>query len=167
MKASNAASASLLVSAIQISCNDRLAFGCWLFGSLLRTLTESQPLQRHLQGRHSASARAPARPHSRQQPVAAAGADARPRNSPRSFAGTDRLDIREGNSSAGSDAALRETRPAGSSDSRPACQLGEGSNRYSFPRPAPVAGRAGAQARLNRVGRAVRRLRGRDCGIER
>src|SRR5690242_21008284 len=38
MKASNAASASLLVSAIQISCNDRLAFGCWLFGSLLRTL---------------------------------------------------------------------------------------------------------------------------------
>src|SRR5882672_8800123 len=38
MKASNAASASLLVSAIQISCSDRLAFGCWLFGSLLRTL---------------------------------------------------------------------------------------------------------------------------------
>src|SRR3954451_17280902 len=38
MKASNAASASLLVSAIQISCKDRLAFGCWLFGSLLRTL---------------------------------------------------------------------------------------------------------------------------------
>src|SRR5438270_7414030 len=38
MKASNAASASLFVSAIQISCNDRLAFGCWLFGSLLRTL---------------------------------------------------------------------------------------------------------------------------------
>src|SRR4051812_20480260 len=30
--------ATLLVSAIQISCNDRLAFGCWLFGSLLRTL---------------------------------------------------------------------------------------------------------------------------------
>src|SRR6266851_2179366 len=38
MKASNAASASLLVSAIQISCSDRLAFGCWLFGNLLRTL---------------------------------------------------------------------------------------------------------------------------------
>src|SRR6478609_4762242 len=38
MKASNAISASALVSAIQISCNDRLAFGCWLFGSLLRTL---------------------------------------------------------------------------------------------------------------------------------
>src|SRR5205085_8354990 len=38
MKASNAASATLLVSAIQISCNDRLAFGCWLFGSLFRTL---------------------------------------------------------------------------------------------------------------------------------
>src|SRR5213079_2582569 len=38
MKASNAASASLLVSAIQISCNARLAFGCWPFGSLLRTL---------------------------------------------------------------------------------------------------------------------------------
>src|SRR3954466_10724023 len=30
MKASNAASASLLVSAIQISCSDRSAFGCWL-----------------------------------------------------------------------------------------------------------------------------------------
>src|SRR4051794_15862859 len=28
----------LRVSAIQISCNDRLAFGCWLFGSLLRML---------------------------------------------------------------------------------------------------------------------------------
>src|SRR5882762_10051054 len=38
MKASKAALASLLVSAIQISCNDRLAFGCWLFGSLLRML---------------------------------------------------------------------------------------------------------------------------------
>src|SRR5216110_891409 len=38
MKASNASSASLLVSAIQISCSDRLAFGCWLFGSLLRML---------------------------------------------------------------------------------------------------------------------------------
>src|SRR3954466_8291306 len=38
MKASNAAPASLPASAIQISCNDRLAFGCWLFGSLLRTL---------------------------------------------------------------------------------------------------------------------------------
>jgi len=34
----SAASASLLVSAIQISCNDRLALGCWLVGSLLRTL---------------------------------------------------------------------------------------------------------------------------------
>src|SRR5262249_4205667 len=38
MKASKAASASFLVSAIQISCSARLAFGCWLFGSLLRTL---------------------------------------------------------------------------------------------------------------------------------
>src|SRR5438552_3382852 len=38
MKASYAASARLLVSAIQISCSDRLAFVCWLFGSLLRTL---------------------------------------------------------------------------------------------------------------------------------
>src|SRR6266436_4271756 len=37
-KASNAASASFLVSAIQISCSARLAFDCWLFGSLLRTL---------------------------------------------------------------------------------------------------------------------------------
>src|SRR6478672_11146931 len=37
-KASNASSASFLVSAIQISCSARLAFDCWLFGSLLRTL---------------------------------------------------------------------------------------------------------------------------------
>src|SRR5258708_23538853 len=29
---------SFLVSAIQISCSARLAFDCWLFGSLLRTL---------------------------------------------------------------------------------------------------------------------------------
>src|SRR6195256_1968146 len=33
MKASNASSAAALVSAIQISCNARLAFGCWLFGN--------------------------------------------------------------------------------------------------------------------------------------
>src|SRR2546429_6740115 len=38
MKASNATSASFLVSAIQISCSARLAFACWLLGSLLRTL---------------------------------------------------------------------------------------------------------------------------------
>src|SRR5467141_4647155 len=38
MKASNASSATALVSAIQISCNARLAFGCWLFGSLASTL---------------------------------------------------------------------------------------------------------------------------------
>src|SRR6267378_289644 len=38
MKASNASSAAALVSAIQISCNARLAFGCWLFGSLASTL---------------------------------------------------------------------------------------------------------------------------------
>src|ERR1700738_4800030 len=38
MKASNASSASLLVSAIQISCSARFAFDCWLFGSLLSTL---------------------------------------------------------------------------------------------------------------------------------
>src|SRR5947207_11187086 len=37
-KASKAASASFLVAAIQISCSARLAFDCWLFGSLLRTL---------------------------------------------------------------------------------------------------------------------------------
>jgi hypothetical protein len=36
MKASNAASASLLVSAIQISCNDRLAFG-WSYRQILVT----------------------------------------------------------------------------------------------------------------------------------
>ena len=28
----------VLVSPIQVSCSARLAFGCWLFGSLLRTL---------------------------------------------------------------------------------------------------------------------------------
>src|SRR5712671_5383799 len=38
MKASNAASASFLVSAIQISWSARLAFECWLFGSLFKTL---------------------------------------------------------------------------------------------------------------------------------
>ena len=38
MKASNASSASFLVSAIQISCSARFAFDCWLFGSLLSTL---------------------------------------------------------------------------------------------------------------------------------
>src|SRR4051812_16949257 len=38
MKASNASSATALVSAIQISCKARLAFGCWLFGSLASTL---------------------------------------------------------------------------------------------------------------------------------
>src|SRR5712675_2374952 len=37
MKASNASSAVALVSAIQISCNARLAFGCWLFGNLAIT----------------------------------------------------------------------------------------------------------------------------------
>src|SRR6266404_3354623 len=37
MKASNASSAAALISAIQISCNARLAFGCWLFGNLAIT----------------------------------------------------------------------------------------------------------------------------------
>jgi hypothetical protein len=37
MNASNAASASFLVSAIQMSCNARLAFACRLFGSLFKT----------------------------------------------------------------------------------------------------------------------------------
>src|ERR1700730_15128267 len=37
-KASNAASASFLVSAIQISWSARLAFDCWLLGSLFKTL---------------------------------------------------------------------------------------------------------------------------------
>src|SRR6266516_4551637 len=37
-KASKASSASFLVSAIQISWNARLAFDCWLFGNLFRTL---------------------------------------------------------------------------------------------------------------------------------
>src|SRR5471030_1052194 len=43
MKASNASSAATLVSAIQISCNARLAFGCWLFGSLASTLRSCAP----------------------------------------------------------------------------------------------------------------------------
>ena len=38
MKASKATSASVFVSAIQISCKARLALACWLFGSLFRTL---------------------------------------------------------------------------------------------------------------------------------
>ncbi len=38
MKASNANSAAALVSTIQISCNARLAFGCWLFGNLASTI---------------------------------------------------------------------------------------------------------------------------------
>src|SRR6202165_2461306 len=37
MKASNATSAATFVSAIHISCNARLAFGCWLFGNLAST----------------------------------------------------------------------------------------------------------------------------------
>src|SRR6266704_1053468 len=37
-KASKARSASFLVSAIQISCSARLAFDCWLYGNLFRTL---------------------------------------------------------------------------------------------------------------------------------
>src|ERR1700694_171415 len=37
MKASKATSASVFVSAIQISCKARLAFACWLFGSLFST----------------------------------------------------------------------------------------------------------------------------------
>src|SRR5580704_19332286 len=41
MKASNAASAPFLVSAIQISWSARLAFDCWLLGSLFKTLAVS------------------------------------------------------------------------------------------------------------------------------
>src|ERR1700682_2530882 len=37
MRASNANSAATFVSAIHISCNARLAFGCWLFGNLAST----------------------------------------------------------------------------------------------------------------------------------
>src|ERR1700732_4833450 len=37
MKASNASSAAALGLAIQISCNARLGFGCWLFGNLAST----------------------------------------------------------------------------------------------------------------------------------
>ena len=37
MKASKATSASVFISAIQISCRARLAFVCWLFGSLFKT----------------------------------------------------------------------------------------------------------------------------------
>src|SRR5437868_13900979 len=43
MTASKASSAAAFVSAIQISCNARLAFGCWLFGSLARTLAALYP----------------------------------------------------------------------------------------------------------------------------
>ena len=48
MKASNAASESFLVSAIQISWSARLAFDCWLFGSLFKTLRSCAPTgERH------------------------------------------------------------------------------------------------------------------------
>src|SRR6202022_4611274 len=78
MKASNAASASLLVSAIQISCNDRLAFGCWLFGSLLRTLAVLCTQQRcsRVVGQSSPSAfQKPSAPSA----TASSGAMTRPR----------------------------------------------------------------------------------------
>src|SRR5437764_3571374 len=78
MKASNAASATLLVSAIQISCNDRLAFGCWLFGSLLRTLAVLCTQQRcsRVVGHSSPSAfQKPSAPSA----TASSGATARPR----------------------------------------------------------------------------------------
>src|SRR3954463_10695704 len=78
MKASNAASASLFVSAIQISCNDRLAFGCWLFGSLLRTLAVLCTQQRcsRVVGHSSPSAfQKPSAPSA----TASSGATARPR----------------------------------------------------------------------------------------
>src|SRR5439155_20331368 len=48
MKASNASSAAALVSAIQISCNARLAFGCWLFGNLAITFAVLCTQQRWL-----------------------------------------------------------------------------------------------------------------------
>src|SRR5580700_7632925 len=78
MKASNVASASLLVSAIQISCGDRLAFGCWLFGSLLRTLAVLCTQQRcsRVVGHSSPSAfQKPSAP----SVTASSGATARPR----------------------------------------------------------------------------------------
>src|SRR6201997_1961917 len=78
MKASNAASASLLVSAIQISCNARLAFGCWPFGSLLRTLAVLCTQQRcsRVVGHSSPSAfQKPSAPSA----TASSGATARPR----------------------------------------------------------------------------------------
>src|SRR5215469_13796036 len=78
MKASNAASASLLVSAIQISCNDRLAFGCCRFGSLLRTLAVLCTQQRcsRVVGHSSASAfQKPSAPSA----TASSGATAKPR----------------------------------------------------------------------------------------
>src|SRR5215475_2664711 len=43
MKASKAVTAAILVSAIQISCRARLAFGCWLFGNLASRLPEAKP----------------------------------------------------------------------------------------------------------------------------
>src|SRR6266446_2460060 len=78
MKASNAASASLLVSAIQISCNDRLALGCWLFGNLLRTLAVLCTQQRcsRVVGHSSPSAfQKPSAPSA----TASSGATTRPR----------------------------------------------------------------------------------------
>src|SRR5207248_3911049 len=67
-----------LVSAIQISCSDRLAFGCWLLGSLLRILAVLCTQQRcsRVVGHNSPSAfQNPSAPSA----TASSGAMARPR----------------------------------------------------------------------------------------
>jgi hypothetical protein len=63
-KTSNAASASFLVSAIQTSCSARLAFDCWLFGSLLSTLAVLCTQQR---GSRAILPRLPARTRARRR----------------------------------------------------------------------------------------------------
>src|ERR1700720_1106710 len=78
MKPSNAASASILVSAVQMSCNARLAFACRLFGSLFRTfavLCTQQRCARVFGHTSSIAFQKPSAPSA----TASSGAIARPR----------------------------------------------------------------------------------------
>jgi|ERR1700730_18253620 hypothetical protein len=79
MKPSKASSASFLVSAIQISCGARLAFDCWLFGSLLSTLAVLCTQQRWPRVRGHTSSRACQKP-SAPSATASSGKCRRPRN---------------------------------------------------------------------------------------
>src|SRR6201987_5180913 len=77
-KTSNAASASFLVSAIQISCSSRLAFEYWLFGSLFSTLAVLCTQQRWPRGCGHTSSIACEKPRA-PSATASSGATASPR----------------------------------------------------------------------------------------